>query len=220
MLVMLLLYALPRHSAAPTSPAASTTTPLWQDSLSSPPLLLSCCTCCAFAAGGPGARRKPLPAGAQHGPRLGGARLDEVRDLPRAGRSCCLCKPSLASRPELHYSPSHPHTRPLPAAKPIRSLEPAGRLAAELLPYARALAARGGYTSLARLQPSSWSRFWNGQLYEQQGGGQAAGGSGTGGGGWDEQEQADSLAAAAAAAGNGQVAEADAIEESEDEDDW
>ena len=98
---------------------------------------------------------------------------------------------------------------------PNRSLEPAGRLASELLPYARTLAARGGYPALARLQPARWSRFWNGQLYEQQGGAQAAGG------GWEEQEQADTLAAAAGAAGSEQqAAEADAIEESEDEDDW
>lgn len=112
--------------------------------------------------------------------------------------------------PRLNEPPGWPR-----CCHPNRSLEPAGRLAAELLPYARTLAARGGYPALARLQPARWSRFWNGQLYEQQGGAQAAGG------GWEEQEQADALAAAAGAAGSAQqAAEADAIEESEDEDDW
>lgn len=112
--------------------------------------------------------------------------------------------------------------QPLPCRAPTaasprlrcRSLEPAGRLAAELLPFARVLASRGGYPALARLQPARWSRYWSGQLYEQQGWAQAGGG----GGGW--QEEAEEEQAAAAAAAGEQAPDGDAIEESEDEDDW
>lgn len=89
------------------------------------------------------------------------------------------------------------------------SLEPAGRLAAELLPFARTIAARcPNPAPLQRLQPARWSRFWGGQLYDQGPGGSDGGGH-VGGAG--EGGMADSEVVAAAD---------DAIEESEDEDDW
>ncbi|KAL4422561.1 hypothetical protein ABPG75_008758 [Micractinium tetrahymenae] len=89
----------------------------------------------------------------------------------------------------------------------MRSLEMAGRLAAELLPFARAIAACcPAPAPLQRLQPARWSRFWGGQLYEQPGG------AGGGGGAQGEGEQGGSGGEAAAAAD-------DSIEESEDEDD-
>lgn len=79
-----------------------------------------------------------------------------------------------------------------------RCLEPPGRLASELLPYARALSACVGGPALQRLLPARWTRFWNGQLFDEQPGG---------GGG----AQADE-----AAAGEQQPGD-DAIEESADE---
>lgn len=97
------------------------------------------------------------------------------------------------------------------------TLDPAGRLAAELLPFARAIAARTGDPGLQRLQPARWSRYWQGQLYEQLGSGAPPA--------WQQDQEESGMAAAsaaAAAAGPGGVpppAE-DAIEESEDEDDW
>ena len=98
----------------------------------------------------------------------------------------------------------------------LRTLEPAGRLAAELLPFARAIAARTGDPRLQHLQPARWSRYWGGQLYEQQGGAAPPA--------WQQEQEEDGAAAAAAAAGwPGAAAAApaeDAIEESEDDDDW
>ncbi len=88
------------------------------------------------------------------------------------------------------------------------SLEPAGRLALELLPFVRTIAARcPNPAPLQLLLPARWSRFWGGQLHEQQ-----DGGGGTGGHAVEPLE--GDLA-------DGEVAPADdAIEESEDEDDW
>lgn len=87
----------------------------------------------------------------------------------------------------------------------LGSLEPAGRLASELLPFARALAARAGNPpALQRLQPARWTRFWEGQLFEQGGGGGRQGGAAA----VEEEGVA------------GAVPAEDLIEESEDEDDW
>lgn len=83
-------------------------------------------------------------------------------------------------------------------------LEPAGRLAAELLPAVRALAAGGHHPGLQSLQPAAWARYWQGQLYQEHDGG--------GGDSW-QQAQEDAAAGAPPPAD-------DAIEESEDEDDW
>jgi hypothetical protein len=109
-------------------------------------------------------------------------------------------------------------------------LQPCGRLAAELLPFARAMAARAPTLALQRLQPARWARWWNGQLYDsqqQQGGGSGGGrrphGTANGGAGGGQQQREDQ------AAGEGQQPEQqqeqqqpadDVIEESEDEDDW
>lgn len=98
----------------------------------------------------------------------------------------------------------------------MHCLEPAGRLAAELLPVARALAARTGDPALQRLQPERWSRFWEGQLYDQQPGGRRLPGFGQGGGGGEEDDEE----AEAALGLGGAAASEDVIEESEDEDDW
>ena len=90
-----------------------------------------------------------------------------------------------------------------------RCLEPAGRLAAELLPAARSMAA------LQRLQPARWARFWDGQLHEGGPGGQQGRlreGRLREGLLGEEEAEAAGLATAAA--------EDDAIEESADEDDW
>lgn len=95
----------------------------------------------------------------------------------------------------------------------LRCLEPSGRLASELLPYARAIAARTHDPALQRLQPANWTRFWNGQLFEQQPGGVRPGG----GGGWQQGAVAEEEEEAPA--GEHQPVE-DVIEESEDEDDW
>ncbi|KAL4424733.1 hypothetical protein ABPG77_000076 [Micractinium sp. CCAP 211/92] len=91
----------------------------------------------------------------------------------------------------------------------MSSLEPAGRLASELLPFVRTIAARcPNPAPLQLLLPTRWSRFWGGQLHEQQGGG---GGTGSHAVEPMEGDIADGEAAAPAD---------DAIEESEDEDDW
>lgn len=94
----------------------------------------------------------------------------------------------------------------------MASLEPAGRLAAELLPGARAIASLcGNPAALQNLQPARWSRFWNGQLYDQ-------GSGGSGRAGWQQEQEGE--AAGLAGTGGGRLPADDVIEESEDEDDW
>jgi hypothetical protein len=87
-------------------------------------------------------------------------------------------------------------------------------LAAELLPFARSVAARCPDPALLRLLPARWTRFWGGQLYEEE---RAA----APGGGW-RQEQEEGLGGGGDggwAAPRGAPAE-DGIEEVTDEDDW
>lgn len=95
-----------------------------------------------------------------------------------------------------------------------RSLPSRGCLASELLPFARAMAARAQAPALQRLQPARWSRFWQGQVYEEQG----AGSGPAGAAGW-RQEQEREAAGGGGAAEAGQAQE-DEIEEATDEDDW
>jgi hypothetical protein len=61
------------------------------------------------------------------------------------------------------------------------TLEPVGRVAAELLPLVRLLSAaaagRRDGAALARLQPAEWARVWRGQLYAAGHGGEWVGGA-------------------------------------------
>ena len=71
----------------------------------------------------------------------------------------------------------------------------ASQLAAGVLPFARVLAA-AGVAGAAALLPQRWTHLWDGQLSEQEAGGQAAaqglgeglGGVGAGEGGGEEEE--------------------------------
>lgn len=115
-------------------------------------------------------------------------------------------KATAANRGELSR-----HTAPTWAvAGGMGSLEPGGRLASELLPYARAIATCcNNPPALQRLQPARWTRFWGGKLFEERQGG---------GSGW--QQEQEEAAEGLGGSSKGHMPAEDAIEESEDEDDW
>eukprot|EP00887_Chlorella_sp_A99_P000359 scaffold13.g359.t1 len=93
-------------------------------------------------------------------------------------------------------------------------LEPAGRLAAELLPMARAIQARSPDAArLQLLQPSRWLRTWEGKVYEQGRAGAGAPAPAASG------EVGGSEGEGGAAAGQGKDS-VDAIEPCSEEEDW
>ena len=76
-------------------------------------------------------------------------------------------------------------------------MPPVAIVASELLPFVRTLHARRPDPRLAALLPPRWTRYWQGQLYEQQqqqqpGGMGAAGEQDAGGGDGASEEIEDS----------------------------